>query len=223
MMGKEHFIETFGVPIFTVSTGGSGGAYTSLQIADAFPGLFDGVVISATFPDALSIALAGLDAHLLTHYFTGTGPQGFTEAQKVAVTGYSGHAGVHRRGESVAAHRSGARARRRAGIRVGASGTMRSRRRCATTRRPIPRARARRSSTRRATSTASIRRPGCAPAFDNVGVQYGLEALNDRVDHAEAVPRSERDASAAYDQDSNYVPARPSAMSVRSGAPIRAA
>jgi hypothetical protein len=34
MMGKEHFIETFGRPNFTVSTGCSGGAYTSLQVAD---------------------------------------------------------------------------------------------------------------------------------------------------------------------------------------------
>ena len=57
MMGKEHFIETFGVPLYTVSIGGSGGAYTSLQVADAFPGLFDGVDIDATFPDALAIAL----------------------------------------------------------------------------------------------------------------------------------------------------------------------
>jgi len=68
MMGKEHFIETFGVPLFTLSMGGSGGAYTSLQVADAFPGLIDGLVITATFPDALSIAVAGLDAHLLSHY-----------------------------------------------------------------------------------------------------------------------------------------------------------
>jgi Tannase-like family of unknown function (DUF6351) len=90
MMGKEHFIETFGVPHFTVSTGGSGGAYTSLQVGDAFPGLFDGVLISATFPDALSIALTGLDGHLLTHYFAVTDPAGFTDAQKVAVTGYKG-------------------------------------------------------------------------------------------------------------------------------------
>jgi hypothetical protein len=90
MMGKEHFIETFGVPRFTVSTGGSGGAYTSLQVADAFPGLFDGVLISATFPDALSIALNGLDGHLLTHYFGVTNPMGFTDDQKVAVTGYKG-------------------------------------------------------------------------------------------------------------------------------------
>ncbi|MDB5849836.1 MAG: hypothetical protein JWP29_3588, partial [Rhodoferax sp.] len=53
MMGKEHFIETFGVPTATVSVGTSGGAYTSLQVADAYPGVFDGVFIDATFPDAL--------------------------------------------------------------------------------------------------------------------------------------------------------------------------
>jgi hypothetical protein len=90
MMGKEHFIETFGVPAYTISTGGSGGAYTSLQVADAFPGLFDGVSISSTFPDALSIAMAGLDAHLLMHYFTATNPGGFTSDQQVAVSGYHG-------------------------------------------------------------------------------------------------------------------------------------
>ena len=90
MMGKEHFIETFGVPLYTISTGGSGGAYTSLQIADAFPGLIDGVDIRATFPDALAIALSGLDAHLLVHYFTQTNPGGFSEPQQVAVSGYAG-------------------------------------------------------------------------------------------------------------------------------------
>ena len=90
MMGKEHFIETFGVPDFTISMGTSGGAYTSLQVADAFPGLIDGVVITSTFPDALSIAVAGLDARLLMHYFTGTNAAGFSEAQQVAVGGYRG-------------------------------------------------------------------------------------------------------------------------------------
>jgi hypothetical protein len=90
MMGKEHVIETFGVPEFTVSMGTSGGAYTSLQIADEFPGLFDGIIINATFPDALAIAMAGEDAHLLTHYFAVTDPGGFTDSQKVAVSGYQG-------------------------------------------------------------------------------------------------------------------------------------
>ncbi|HXI31708.1 MAG TPA: DUF6351 family protein, partial [Vicinamibacterales bacterium] len=97
MMSKEHAIETFGVPEFTVSMGTSGGAYTSLQIADEFPGLFDGILINATFPDALSIALAGADAHLLAHYFTSSScgakasaERCLTEAQQVAVSGYSG-------------------------------------------------------------------------------------------------------------------------------------
>src|SRR6266851_5694263 len=90
MMGKEHFIKTFGVPFFTISTGGSGGAYTSLQVADAFPGLIDGIFLNATFPDAGEIAYSGLDGHLLTHYFTVTNPDGFTIDQQVAVSGYQG-------------------------------------------------------------------------------------------------------------------------------------
>ena len=90
MMGKEHFIEEFGVPDWTVSVGGSGGAYTSLQIADAFPGLIDAVMIRATFPDALDIAMAGQDTHLLMHYFTKVAPGTFSEKQQVAVGGYLG-------------------------------------------------------------------------------------------------------------------------------------
>jgi hypothetical protein len=90
MMGKEHFIEEFGVPAFTVSMGTSGGAYTSLQIADEFPGLFDGILINATFPDALSIALAGMDAHLLANYFSTIDANSFTPAQTVAMSGYQG-------------------------------------------------------------------------------------------------------------------------------------
>jgi len=90
MMGKEHFIEEFGVPDFTVSMGTSGGAYTSLQIADEFPGLFDGILINATFPDALSIALAGMDAHLLASYFATLDANSFTPAQAIALSGYQG-------------------------------------------------------------------------------------------------------------------------------------
>lgn len=88
MMSKEHFIESYGVPRYTVSEGCSGGSYGSIQPADALPGLFDGVLIACTFPDPLGIALSGSDGHLLTHYFTVTNPAGFTDAQKVAVSGY---------------------------------------------------------------------------------------------------------------------------------------
>jgi hypothetical protein len=90
MMTKEYFVERYGTPLFTISTGGSGGAYTSLQIADAFPGLFDGVSISSTFPDALSLGLAGLHAHLLFHYWSDLSPGTLTDAQKIAISGYQG-------------------------------------------------------------------------------------------------------------------------------------
>ena len=90
MMGKEHFIETFGVPSYTLSTGGSGGAITSEGVGDTFPGLFDGILISAAFPDTLSIPMSGADGHLLAHYFTVTNPSGFTVDQQVAVSGYKG-------------------------------------------------------------------------------------------------------------------------------------
>jgi hypothetical protein len=88
MMGKEHFIETVGLPAFTVSTGCSGGAYTSLQVADALPGLFDGVLINCTYPDALSIALSGMDSRLLTNYLFNNNAAGFTLDQMVAVSGH---------------------------------------------------------------------------------------------------------------------------------------
>ncbi len=90
MMGKEHFIKEFGVPAYTVSVGCSGGSYGSAQPADALPGLYDGVLIACTFPDPLAIASSGLDAHLLAHYFDAVAPGAFTEAQAVAVSGYKG-------------------------------------------------------------------------------------------------------------------------------------
>jgi len=88
VMGKEHFIETFGVPMYTLSFGSSGGAITSLGLADAFPGLIDGVIHQQSFPDTLSIPMNGADGHLLANYFRVKNPTGFTVAQQVAVSGH---------------------------------------------------------------------------------------------------------------------------------------
>ncbi|MDO8907646.1 MAG: DUF6351 family protein [Pseudohongiella sp.] len=54
MMVKEHFTEQYGVPIHTIGTGGSGGAMQQLLIAGAYPGILDGLLISMTFPDAVT-------------------------------------------------------------------------------------------------------------------------------------------------------------------------
>jgi hypothetical protein len=61
-----------------------------IQLADALPGLFDGVLIACTFPDPLGIAFSGSDGHLLTHYFAATNPTGLTPQQQVAISGYKG-------------------------------------------------------------------------------------------------------------------------------------
>lgn len=86
-MGKEHFIKTFGVPHYTVSRGCSGGSYTSEQVADAFPGLFDGILIDCTFPDPFAIVYSAQDGHLLTHFFYSYA--GYSDAQKAAISGYA--------------------------------------------------------------------------------------------------------------------------------------
>src|SRR5262249_16135937 len=54
MMVKERFIEAYGVPLFTFGRGGSGGSYQQIQIAGNYPGLLDGIIPSATFPDVLA-------------------------------------------------------------------------------------------------------------------------------------------------------------------------
>src|SRR6266446_3168268 len=51
IMVKERFIESYGVPLFTIGTGGSGGAYQSNQTGDNYPGTFDGIVTTSSFPD----------------------------------------------------------------------------------------------------------------------------------------------------------------------------
>jgi hypothetical protein len=88
MMGKEHFIKTYGVPLYTVGVGTSGGSYFALQIADAFPGVLDGVFVDETFPDTLTLTVAALDARLLSHYLLANNDANFTEAQMTAVSGH---------------------------------------------------------------------------------------------------------------------------------------
>jgi hypothetical protein len=86
-MVKERFIKSYGVPIYTVGIGGSGGAYQSNQTSDNYPGLFDGVITHSTFPDVTSTTLMKLfDSRLLNNFFTANA--GWTDAQKAAISGY---------------------------------------------------------------------------------------------------------------------------------------
>jgi hypothetical protein len=86
MMVKEHFIETYGQPLFTFGRGGSGGAYQQIQIADNYPGLLDGIIPGATFPDVLATIQFLTDVQLLNRYYL-TAPDTLTEEQKRAIAG----------------------------------------------------------------------------------------------------------------------------------------
>ncbi|MCZ2077854.1 MAG: DUF6351 family protein [Bryobacterales bacterium] len=86
MMVKERFIEAYGRPLFTFGRGGSGGSYQQLQIADGYPGLLDGIIPSATFPEVLETTQFLVDAQLLDNYFNNAG-QSLTEEQRMAISG----------------------------------------------------------------------------------------------------------------------------------------
>ena len=206
MMGKEHFVEEFGVPLFTMTTGGSGGAYTSLQIADAYPGLFDGASIRATFPDALAIALSGLDAHLFTHYMT-KNPSAFTDAQQVAITGFSSvramidAANQSQRTDPVP-NRADIEGYQSARFNAAVPPELRYD--------PVKNPKGARPTVFDVARNVYGVNPSTGAAlrpFDNVGVQYGLSALNSgAITVQQFLDLNEK--IGGYDQDANFVAAR---------------
>jgi hypothetical protein len=67
MMLKEHLIEIYGDIRYLIGTGNSGGSLAQLHMANAYPGLYDGLTVGATFPDNPINDL--LDCPALMRYF----------------------------------------------------------------------------------------------------------------------------------------------------------
>jgi hypothetical protein len=104
MMLKEHFIKRYGVPIYTIGSGGSGGAMLQHLLSQNYPGILDAIVTGASFPCGEDLAWNHMDPALLLHYFEGfpggpipeifpsstaTKTVDWTEEQKVLVSGYN--------------------------------------------------------------------------------------------------------------------------------------
>jgi hypothetical protein len=206
MMSKEAVIKTFGVPDFTVSAGCSGGSYGSAQPADRLPDLFDGILISCTFPDPLSIAFSGSDGHLITHFITQY-PSAFTDEQVAALTGYKSKVAF------VAAANQAGRTDPVPG-RVDypgyVSGVFNAAVPAGLRYDPVSNPNGVRPTVYDASkniygidrTTGFALRP-----FDNVGVQYGLQALNaGAITAAQFLDLNEK--IGGYDQDANYTAAR---------------
>ncbi|HEY3161312.1 MAG TPA: DUF6351 family protein [Vicinamibacterales bacterium] len=89
MMTKEHFVEAYGAPTFTVGWGGSGATYQQHQIGDGYPGLLDGLMVQRSFPD-MEFGTVGMisDARLLANYFDKlAGTVTFTDEQQRRIAG----------------------------------------------------------------------------------------------------------------------------------------
>lgn len=85
MMVKERFIEAYGVPDFTMGWGASAGTMQQLLIANAYPGILDGVIGTIGYPDERSVTLTGHECRFI---FEAAGPAGLTTEQRTAVTGF---------------------------------------------------------------------------------------------------------------------------------------
>ena len=91
MMTKERFIETYGVPDYTLGFGCSGGSYQQHQAADNYPGLLDGIIPGCSFPEVnFATVQAITDARLIAHYFNSMATLPWTDEQKRQVVGFYG-------------------------------------------------------------------------------------------------------------------------------------
>ncbi len=88
MMVKEHFIKRYGVPVRTIGWGGSGGSIQQHLIAQNYPGLLDGIISGASYPDLTTVVPGVVDCSLLAHAFE-TAKHHWTDEQKTAVSGFA--------------------------------------------------------------------------------------------------------------------------------------
>jgi hypothetical protein len=69
LMTKEHLIERYGTLRYTIGTGCSGGSLAEQWIANAYPGIYQGILPTCSFPDAWGTSTQFLDYHQTLRYF----------------------------------------------------------------------------------------------------------------------------------------------------------
>ena len=85
MMLKDYFIKNYGVPKWVAGTGGSGGAIQQYLIAQLYPGLLDGIQPSISFPETLMPSI--WECRLLDRVYD-MDPATWTPAKQAAVSGF---------------------------------------------------------------------------------------------------------------------------------------
>lgn len=69
MMAKERITEVYGPIRYSIGSGGSGGSIKQQQAANSYPGIFDGILPAASFPDTWSTMQEVDDCALFNRYF----------------------------------------------------------------------------------------------------------------------------------------------------------
>jgi hypothetical protein len=69
IMTKEHVINTYGPIRWTIGSGCSGGSLVQQQVANAYPGLYQGISPACSFTDALSSGMEYGDYDILLRYW----------------------------------------------------------------------------------------------------------------------------------------------------------
>lgn len=88
MMVKEHFTKYYGEPVHTIGSGGSGGAMQQLLIAGAYPGILDGLLVSLTFSDAITYFADAQECSGPWRNFANDPAHGLDENTRAAVGGW---------------------------------------------------------------------------------------------------------------------------------------
>ena len=91
IMTKERFIEGYGVPLYTVGVGGSGGAIQQYVYAQNYPGvIIDAAIPQRSYPDMVTQTIHVGDCELLEHYMDvtdGLNPKWATWANRTWLEG----------------------------------------------------------------------------------------------------------------------------------------
>lgn len=90
MMLKEHIAENYGEIRYTIAEGCSGGGNQQYLVATQYPGLFDGIMPTCSYPDLHTPAAEVYDCVAMNRYFRQTSPALWANVlQQAAVMGHS--------------------------------------------------------------------------------------------------------------------------------------
>src|SRR5262249_28227604 len=96
VMAKERLVEQYGPLRYTIGTGCSGGSLVQQQLSNAYPGIYQGLLVTCAYPDTFSAGAQFADYHMLRTYFEDTSKWGtgiaWTPQNFADVEGHASHA-----------------------------------------------------------------------------------------------------------------------------------